>query len=95
MPPPDKIARAKALLDYQEAGLTMAMEAFGRDKRDILNLNLAKSLLAKVRHYRVDFDRSPEFHAGMALMFLGKNGFGPLIDLTIRDAEALKVREAA
>lgn len=47
----------------------------------------ARRLLGIVQSWQRDMDRDPELWAPIALGFMGKNGWGPLIDATCSDSE--------
>lgn len=86
-----KAAAALTLIAHQRAGLGRAVALHRRDASPYGQqlYREANSNLGRVLSWKHDLDRNPEFFASLALGFMGRNGWGPLIDLIVTRADEM------
>ena len=85
MSDPAKIAAARRMLDAQKARLERAIASIEAGGTDPWSLERARRMLARVESWRRDRDAFVTLAPG----FMGRNGWGPLVDLICDDAEAV------
>ena len=85
MSDPARIPAARHMLDAQKARLERAVAAIEAGGADRWSLEQARRMLDRVDSWRRDRDA----FVTLALGFMGRNGWGPLLDLICDDAEKL------
>jgi hypothetical protein len=89
MSDPTKAAAARRLLDQQKDRLERAISLIEADGGDRWSLEQARRMLRRVESWRRDRD---DF-VTLALGFMGRNGWGPLLDMICDEAEKLAAAE--
>jgi hypothetical protein len=88
---PSKITAARQLIADSEERLVAAESVFAANRYAVCDLNAVRDMLRRVRIWKNDSDAA----VTLAFGFIGKNGYGPLIDHLCALADAERQKHAA